>query len=238
MPKLIDLPEKKKFEIKNKTETVAEVLLYGAIGEDMWGDSISAKAFTDALKKVPSSVKTIELRVNSPGGSVFDGMTIYERLKNHSAKVVAYVDGLAASIASIIIMAADEVVIGDGGMVMIHKPLSGLYGNSDDMERMIDILDKIESQMVGIYAKKTGLSRAEISAALSKETWYTADEAIEMGYADKLVASSESLQIAASAMAQNCPWLKNAPQMKSKNELVRQKIREFNNNAKQYIKKI
>jgi ATP-dependent Clp endopeptidase proteolytic subunit ClpP len=237
MGKLIELPTaKKKFEIKCKTETLAEIELYGSIGESFWDDSISAKQFSEELKKLPSSVKEISLRVNSPGGSVFDGMTIYERLRNHPAKVVAYVDGLAASIASIIIMAADEIVIGDGALVMIHKPLTGIYGNSTELEKMIDILDKIESQMVSIYAKKTGLSRSEITASLAKETWYTSDEAIELGFADRKIEASNTLQLVASA-SKGCPWLKNMPEVKNTDAIVREKLRELNNKVSGFLKK-
>lgn len=237
MPKLIELPTKKNtLDVRNKTETVAEILLYGPIGESPWDDSyISAKQFADALKKIPESVKTIELRVNSPGGSVFDGMTIYERLKGHKAKVIAYVDGMAASIASIIIMAADEIIMGEGAQVMIHKPMTGVYGNAREMESIIDVLDKIESQMIGIYTRRTGISRAELIAAVDKETWYTAEEAMELGFADKISAYDQTMQIAASAMAEDCKWFKNRPQFQNKNALVRQKLKEFNNSAKQYL---
>lgn len=235
MPKLINLYDNgKKFEIKNKTETNAEILLYAPIGESYFDDSISAKAFSEELKKLPNSIKEITLRVNSPGGSVFDGMTIYERLKNHPAKVTAYVDGLAASIASIIIMAADEVVVGDGAMIMIHKPMSFVAGNSLELERMIDVLDKIENQMINIYAKKTGMSKSEISSALSQETWYTSDEAIEAGFAKKKFEAKETLHLAAS-MIDGCSWFKNKPQIKNRNDLVREKLREFNNKAKDYL---
>lgn len=235
MPKLIDIKSlKSNFEIKNKTETNAEILLYAPIGESFFEDSISAKAFSEELKKLPTSIKNIDLRVNSPGGSVFDGMAIYERLKNHPAKVTAYVDGLAASIASIIIMAADEVIVGDGAVIMIHKPMAGVAGNSTELEKMIDVLDKIENQMISIYAKKTGLTRTEISSALAQETWYTSDEAIEMGFAKRKFKAEETLHIAAS-MIEACPWFKTRPKIQNRNELVREKLKEFNNKAKEFL---
>lgn len=240
MPKLINLKESKpKFSIENKGEKVAEILLYGAIGESFFDDSISAKQFAEEIKKLPSSVKEIQLRVNSPGGSVFDGMSIYEKLKaekKNGRKITAYVDGLAASIASIIIMAADEVIVGDGSMVMIHKPMVGVMGNSNDMERMISILDKVEEQMISIYAAKTGQSRIEISKALAEETWYTSEEAMNMGLADSKFKAEETLRLAASAM-ESCNWLKNKPKIQTQNELVREKLREFNNKAKEFLKK-
>lgn len=240
MGKLIDIKNSKsKLQIINKSETVSEILLYGVIGDSYWEDSISAKQFADELKTIPASVKEIHLRINSPGGSVFDGMSIYEKIrseKNKGRKVIAYVDGVAASMASVIILAADEVIVGDGSLVMIHKPLVGVYGNSLELDRMITILDKIEEQMVSIYAKKSGMSRIEISKALAEETWYTSDEALEAGFADSKFEAKDSLQLAASAI-ENCKWMKNKPLIKSQNEMVREKLREFNNRAKTYLAK-
>jgi ATP-dependent Clp endopeptidase proteolytic subunit ClpP len=240
MPKLIDIKSSMpKLSVVNKGEKVAEILLYGAIGESFFEDSVSAKQFADELKKLPSSVKEIQLRVNSPGGSVFDGMSIYEKLKaekKNGRKITAYVDGLAASIASIIIMAADEVIVGDGSMVMVHKPMVGINGNSTDMERMISILDKVEEQMISIYAAKTGQSRLEISKALAEETWYTSEEAMNMGLADSKFKAEETLRLAASAI-ESCKWFKNKPKIQTQNELVREKLREFNNKAKGFLKK-
>lgn len=241
MPKLIDLKNssKNKFSIVNKGETVAEILLYSQIGQSFWEDGVTAKSFSEELKKIPSSVKEIHLRVNSPGGSVFDGVSIYEMLKaekKKGRKVTAYVDGLAASIASIIIMAADDIIVGDGSMVMIHKPMAGIFGNSIEMEKMINVLDKIEEQMISIYAAKTGQSRIEISKALSEETWYTSDEAVEVGLATSKFKAEESLQLVASAL-ENAAWIKSKPLMKSQNDLVREKLREFNNNAKAFLNK-
>jgi ATP-dependent Clp protease, protease subunit len=241
MPKLIDINKAGKFEIINKANNVSEILLYGPIGESFWDENaISAVQFSDKLKELPATTKEIHLRVNSPGGSVFDGMTIYERLKaekKKGRKVVAYVDGLAASIASVIIMAADEVIVGDGSMVMIHKPLVGTFGNSIELERMISILDKIEEQMISIYSKKTGQSRLEISQALINETYYTSEEAIEIGLADSKFEAEDTLKLCAMAL-DGCNWMKNKPQnIKSQNDLVREKLREFNNKHKELLSK-
>jgi ATP-dependent Clp protease protease subunit len=239
MPKLIDVSAKNKFQILNKTETIAEVLLYGAIGASFFEEGITAKVFAEELKKMPKGTKEIHLRVNSPGGSVFDGMSIYELLKKEAKngkKITAYVDGMAASIASIIIMAADEIVVGDGSMVMIHKPMSGVFGNSTEMERTINVLDKIEEQMISIYAKKTGQSRLEISKALADETWYTSDEALDVGLADSKFKAEETLQLVASAM-KGATWFAKKPEVKSQNDLVREKLREFNNKNKELLKK-
>lgn len=241
MPKLIDFKNSKKpFEIINKGETVSEILIYSQIGSSFWEEGITAKAFAEELKKIPASVKEIHLRVNSPGGSVFEGMSIYENLRaqktKQGRKIVAYVDGIAASIASIIIMAADEIVVGDGSMIMIHKPMAGVFGNSMELERNISILDKIEEQMISIYAKKTGQSRLEISKALAEETWYTSDEAVDLGMADSKFKAEQTLTLVASAL-DKADFFKNKPMMRSQNDLVREKLREFTSKANTLLNK-
>jgi ATP-dependent Clp endopeptidase proteolytic subunit ClpP len=240
MPKLIDINslKKKPFEVINKSNNVSEILLYGDIGESMWGDGISAKVFKEALNAMPAGTKEIQLRVNSPGGSVFDGMSMYELLKaekKKGKKVVAYIDGLAASIASVIILAADEIVVGDGSMVMIHKPMVGAYGNSSELERMVNVLDKIEEQMITIYANKTGISRAEISNLLAAETWMTSAEALSMGMADSNFTACNTLHIAASLIERSTHFNKK-PTMKNSDALVKNKLTEFNAKAKEYLK--
>jgi ATP-dependent Clp endopeptidase proteolytic subunit ClpP len=234
MGKLIDFKNIQKFEIKNKTETSADILLYDEIGESMWGGGISAKAFSDELKKLPNSIKQINLRINSPGGSVFDGMAIYQRLKEHPAKVTAYVDGISASIASVIMMAADEIVMGDGALVMIHKPLTGIYGNANELEKTIDILDKIENQMVSIYAKRTGASRIEISKMLSEETWFNSVEAVDFKLADKTFEAKDTLKLVASCV-ESCKWMKNKPQIKSSDVLAKEKLKELTNKVNSFL---
>lgn len=213
MGKLIQLEDKKpKFEVINKSSSTVEIALYGAIGEDYWDEgSVSAKQFHDMLKELPANITQIDLRVNSPGGSVFEGISIYERLKQHKAKVTAYIDGMAASIASIIILAADEIVISEGGFIMIHKPMSHVWGNSQEMERMIALLDKIENQMVGIYSRKTGMSRLEISQMLeSGDTWFTAEDAVEAKLVDYISGQADLRMVASLEKAQ---WIKNAPEL-------------------------
>ncbi len=231
MAKILEF--KNRFEVSNKTETSGEILLYSAIGESFFGESISAKDFKKKLSELPKSVKQVDLRINSPGGSVFDGMAIYELIKSHPAKFTAYIDGISASIASVIMLAADEIVIGEGALVMIHKPMSGIYGNSTEMLRVVEILDKIEGQMVNIYAKRTKLTRSEITSAVSKETWFTADEALEAGLADKTMAADASLQIA--ACLEGCPWIKNAPKIKSVDNIARAKLNGVLANAQAYM---
>lgn len=235
MGKLITIPNaKNSFSMKVK-DTEATILLYSSIGESMWEDSVSAKQFSEELNKLPANVKNITLRVNSPGGSVFDGLSIYERLKQHKAKVTVYVDGLAASIASIIALAGDEIVIGEGSFFMVHAPMAGVQGNASEMQEMIDVLDKIENQMIGIYARKTKLSTAEISKMLMKDTWINSEEAISMGFADRLSNESTEAMAIAASMLDKAEWIKSRPDIKSHDAVAREKVREFKNNVKEFL---
>lgn len=198
-------------KILNKSATEAEVVIYAGIGQDWWGDGsmISAKQFSDELKKVPDTVNTINVRINSPGGDVFDGIAIYNRLKQHKAKKVVYIDGFAASIASIIALAGDEIKIGEGALYMIHLPWTFAYGNRMDLDNTVNRLMDVEEQMLGIYAKKTGMDRGEIRTMLEKESWLGADEAIEKGFVDS--KAEDTIAIAASAI-KNSPWIAKKPE--------------------------
>lgn len=197
-------------KIVNKTATEAEIILYAGIGQDYWGDGsmISAKSFSDELKKVPDTVKTLNLRINSPGGDVFDGIAIYNRLKQHKAKKVVHIDGLAASIASIIALAGDEIKIGEGALYMVHLPWTGAWGNRMELDNTISRLMDVEEQMLGIYAKRTGMDRNEIRSLLEAETWMSAEEAIDMGFVDS--KSEDTVAIAASAIKSR--WIAKRPE--------------------------
>lgn len=222
------LSNEAKFEIVSKNNTSAEIVLYGPIGEG-WDDSyISDKKMLSELRALPKNITNIDLRINSGGGSVFHGTTIYELLKAHPAKVTAYVEGLAASIASIIIMAADEIIMGDAGIIMLHKPLAPVYGNANELQNMIDVLDKIEHQMINIYKKRMKTtSREDIANILAKETWFTAEEAIEIGLADRMIDSTvEARYMAASIVEKHMGGLKNLPKMESTKEIENRLIME------------
>jgi ATP-dependent protease ClpP protease subunit len=169
----------------------AEILIYDPIGQDWYGNGVTAKKFRDDLSAV-GDVQDIVVRINSPGGEVFDGFAIYNALKQHPAKVVVHVDGLAASIASVIAMAGDEVVMGEGAMFMIHSPWTLAMGNADQLRDMADTLDKVEVGLVDAYVAKTGKSREDVEEWMNGETWFTRDEAIEAGLADARDAAPSS----------------------------------------------
>ncbi len=158
-----------------------DVYIYDMI--DSWF-GVSASRFVRDLEAL--DVGTINLRVNSPGGSVFDGVAIMNALRRHPANVIATVDGLAASAASFIIQAADEVVMGRGTELMIHDASSICWGNAADMVEMAAHLDRISGTIAGIYAERAGGTAETWREAMQAETWYTADEAVKAGLADRV----------------------------------------------------
>lgn len=171
----------------------AMLQIFDQIGEDWFGGSgISAKAFAEALQSVGQGPLVVE--INSPGGNVWDGLAIYNMLRGRQAPVTTRVVGIAASIASIIALAGDDVEIAEAALFMIHDPSGMVAGSSDDMRKMADALDQHADVLAGIYAKRTGRTTDSIRAAMKAETWFTAGEAITFGLADR---STEQLAMAA-----------------------------------------
>jgi ATP-dependent Clp protease protease subunit len=198
-------------KILNTSATEAEIIMYAGIGQASWfddGDSmISAKQFSDQLKNLAPTVNTLNVRINSGGGDVFDGIAIYNRLKQFKGKKIVHVDGLAASIASIIALAGDEIIIGEGALFMIHLPWTYAAGNRMELDNTVQRLMDVEEQMLGIYAKKSNLSKGEIRAMLEQETWMSAEQAIDAGFADS--KAEDTVAIAASAI--NSRWIAKKP---------------------------
>lgn len=176
----------------NKKE--AEILLYGVIGEDCYWDDVTSKQFAEDLKAVEDAVK-INVRINSPGGDVFAGQAIYSMLKRCKSEVIVYIDGLAASIASIVAMSGDKIIMPKNAMMMIHKPWTITAGNANDMREQADTLDKIEESLISVYTDKTGLSAEEIKTLLEDETWLTASDALEKGFIDEIEETEVKAQI-------------------------------------------
>jgi len=159
----------------------AEIVIYDEIG----AFGIPAKAFLDELKAL-GRVAELTVRINSPGGSVFDGVAIYNALKRHDAAITVWLDGIAASIASMIAMAGDEVVMPENAMLMLHDPSGLVAGTATDMRAMAEALDKMKAGMVAAYRDKSGRDDAEIEALMRNETWLSAQEAVELGLADRV----------------------------------------------------
>ena len=166
-----------------------ELILDGPIASDTWwGDEVTPDLFREELKQHAGDLTVV---INSPGGDVFAGLAIYNALVNHNGNVTVRVDGLAASIASVIAMAGDKIVMSPGSMIMIHRPSVCAMGTVDDMEKAKDVLMKIEEGITPIYAKRTGLSDEKIAELLEAETWMLADKAVELGFADEVSEAPE-----------------------------------------------
>lgn len=175
----------KYFQMKAENN-VAQIDIFGDIVSDKWYDEeTSAVSFRDSLKSL-GDVSTINLSINSGGGSVFDGIAIYNMLKSSKAQINVYVEGLAASIASVIAMAGDTITMRSGSMLMVHMPWTVAQGNAEDMRQMADTLEKTGDSIVDIYSERTKLPVDEIKQVMKNETWLSADEAVSQGWATAL----------------------------------------------------
>ena len=179
-------------EIKNLSDDEAEVWIYDVIGQDFWGEGVAAKTFVKELTDIKAS--QINLHINSPGGSVFDGQAIYNAIARHPANVTTFIDGIAASIASVIALAGDEVIMAENALMMIHEPFAIVMGNANDMRDGANMLDKVSETIKAVYSSKTNLSDKKISDAMAAETWFTADEALDAGLATEI---SKEIRVAA-----------------------------------------
>ena len=168
-------------QIKNSTETSCDLYFYGDIVDSWWGAWDDMDQYPEVIKSFLDEAKgkDINIYINSGGGSVFAGMAIYNMLKRHQGYKTVYVDGLAGSIASVIALAGDKVIIPSNAYMMIHKPWCGLHGNSTELREMADTLDKIEEGILSVYNENLA-ENADIEvvkAMVNAETWLTGDEA-------------------------------------------------------------
>jgi ATP-dependent Clp protease, protease subunit len=179
-----------KFNVAHNEETkTTEITIYGVIGTSWLSDSFSANDIDKAIKAAGDN--DIIINLNSPGGDAFDGITIFNRLKRHPGKVTIHVDGWACSAASVIAMAADELIMGLGSMMMIHEARNIVWGTKTDMRKEADILEELEEGIIDIYMTKANISREEIRQMVDVETWFSAKRAVEIGFADKVEGTDE-----------------------------------------------
>lgn len=164
----------------------AEISIFGDIGASWWGESVTLADFKKDFDSVKDKA-SIKVLLNSPGGDVWDGMGIYNLLSSVRQKVTVEVLGLAASIASIIALAGRELVMGEGSYFMIHKAWTFAMGNAAELRETADLLDKVDGQMFDIYEQHTDMTEEELAAAIAETTWYTAEEAVEAGFANSVV---------------------------------------------------
>lgn len=164
--------------------------IYSVIGEDYWtGEGFTAKRLAGILRGIGSG--DVVLNINSPGGDVFEGLAIYNLLREHPGKVTARIIGLAASAASFIAMAADEIQIGKAASLMIHNTQSIAVGDRHDMRETADWMEQFDNMLAEIYADRTGKKAGDISALLDAETWILGANAVEQGFADGLLAADD-----------------------------------------------
>ncbi len=171
----------------------ATLYLYDVIVSDdltaEWLGGVSPETFSKTLAAIDAS--TIHLRINSPGGDVFAARAIEQAIRGHRARVVAHVDGYAASAASIVAIAADEVEIAKGGFFMIHDSWTIALGNKDDLLEVAALLEKVDGTLAQTYADETGQKLEDVVAMMAAETWLTGEEAVELGFADRLAVAPE-----------------------------------------------
>ena len=181
------MAKNKQYLIKAKGESEAELLVYGDIGESWWGESVTAKETAEQLSQL--EVDKITVRINSYGGSVSDGLAIFNALRNHKAAINVRVDGVAVSIASLIAMAGDTVEMAENALFMVHAPWGGAVGNSKELREYADVLDTYAMAMASSYVRKSGQDHDTIMALLTDgaDHWYTAAEANDFGFVDNII---------------------------------------------------
>lgn len=170
-----------KFKFKNELET-ATLNIYDEI--DSWCGA-NAKDVEEELKNANN--KPLNIYINSNGGEVFEGFAIYNVIKRYGGKKTVYIDGLAASIASVIALAGDKVVMNKASMFMIHNASGGCYGNAEEMKKVVEALEQINSVIKDIYIAKTGLSIEKLTELMDNETFLTPKECLEYGFCDEIV---------------------------------------------------
>ena len=178
------LGDNRTYEIKNESDGEATIYLYDVIGEGFYDEGISAKQFANDLDGIKAS--TIHLRINSPGGDVFDARAMQTALNQKDAKIIAHIDGWAASAATYIMLAADEIEASEGAIIMIHNAWGMAIGNKNEMRDMADLLAKIDDGIAKDYIDKTDQSPKQIAMWMDAETDFTAQEALHAGFIDSI----------------------------------------------------
>ena len=194
---------KKFWEIRAaKKDKTGELMVYGLItsaGGGVFGSDsdVTPKGFADGLKAL-GDISTLNIYINSHGGDPFAAHAIYSILKRHKAEKHVYVDGIAASAASMIAMAGDKVIMPINSMIMVHLPRAVAMGTSEEIRKSADALDAVAESMAVLYTEKTGLSKDEIMSIMAEEVWYSAEEAVKKGFADEI---EQEMKVAASLNA-------------------------------------
>ena len=216
--------EKNWYSINNKAAKAADIYIFDEIGN--YG--VTAKQFISDIKNLKG--KPINLRINSLGGDVFDGMAMYNVIKRREAKTTVFIEGIAASIVTIIALGADKIVMAENSLFMIHNAWGGTMGDAKDMRKTAETLEKISAELTDIYSKKTGLSNKVIKGMMDEETWLNAEEAYDLGFVDVI---SDSIKVAAKY---DVSKFKNITQEEIQNKLsINIKNRKMTNDLKEWF---
>lgn len=211
-----------KFDFKNESESCS-LKIYDTIGSDGWGNGITVDSIENELKD--TNGKPLNIYINSNGGEVFEGFAIYNILKRYGGYKTVYIDGLAASIASVIALCGNKVVMNKASMMMIHNASGFCMGNAEEMKKVVNALEQINEVIRDIYKSKTNLSEEQIKDLMDNETFMTANECLEYGFADEIVEEEQSKDTF-NNMLESIDSIKNA---------VDQKIKLFNDIKNMYL---
>ena len=190
-------PNHQKMSQRNKTiwnivkndDKNAELMLYGDIAESLWGDTISAKEVTEYLADL--DVENINVYINSNGGVVDTAIAINNALRRHKAKVTVNIDGIAASAATLITCAGDTVRMPKNALFMIHNPSTIAMGDSEEMRKQADVLEKYKNSITETYLQKVNIDKEKLSELMDNETWLNAEEALEYGFIDEIIENAD-----------------------------------------------
>jgi ATP-dependent Clp protease protease subunit len=190
------------YRINARAAAGAEIYIYEEVGQS-WDGGVTAKQVADDLKAI-GRVSRIDLRINSLGGDVSEGLAIYRLLVENGARIVAHVDGWAASIASVIAMAGAEINIAESGAIMIHEAMGMGYGFADDFRRRADVLDQMTAAIADVYVARTNNTAEAIRQWMKAETWFRGQDAVDVGFATGLMENFRAAAIAAAPPRRAC----------------------------------
>lgn len=195
---------KKYYSIQNKTENSVDILIYGVIGDSWFEESITARQFFADFKALEKEYSRINVRINSPGGSVFDGLSIFNTIRNSAVETHTYNDGLCASMAAAILMAGKTVHAADNALMMIHSPSTGAWGNARDFQQVLEALDKVQEGLITCFTSRNSDKTAdEIKTAYFdySDHWLTADEAMAESFIDEIEKGNKKVSEKATSLS-------------------------------------
>lgn len=178
-----------KFDFKNEAET-ASLKIYDTIGDDGWGGGITTAGIEDQLNEANN--KPLNIYINSYGGEVFEGFAIYNLLRRYEGHKTVIVDGIAASIASVIAMCGDKVLMNRASMMMIHNASGVCFGNAEDMKKVVNALEQMNEVIRDVYLSRTNLSEDKLKELMDNETFLKAEECVDYGFADEIIDGKEN----------------------------------------------